>query len=402
METAESKDDIEYEKDIAIASLTAEAQVLRRQTTSTSSTSDGDEVLRASKDKDTAIACLRSEVESLRYPLSTNLTKVDDKDTIIASLLAKIEQLQDAVRPYYASSFSIESPYDSETFPARGIPASFAQEYIRQAHSLDNKPTLNTSSYVNVVFEPEEYEVAILGLGTNLADGSVYPNSVRLHDRVVGMIANLWNCPKTTYGSTPYSGSGTVGSTEACLLAGLALKFRWRKWYASKYGLTLEQVLTIVPNIVISSVYQAAWEKFFRYFDVAPRFIKPTLANKMRMEPEGTLPQLCDEKTIAVIGILGNHYNGAYDPIWEINDVIERLNEERGYQIGIHIDAASGGFTAPFQENMPPFDFRLKNVLSISASGHKFGESSCGTGWLVFRHRKDLGEHIAVSVTYLG
>jgi glutamate decarboxylase len=122
----------------------------------------------------------------------------------------------------------------------------------------------------------------------------------------------------------------------------------------------------------------------------------------MRMEPEGTLPQLCDEKTIAVIGILGNHYNGAYDPIWEINDVIERLNEERGYQIGIHIDAASGGFTAPFQENMPPFDFRLKNVLSISASGHKFGESSCGTGWLVFRHRKDLGEHIAVSVTYLG
>jgi glutamate decarboxylase len=166
--------------------------------------------------------------------------------------------------------------------------------------------------------------------------------------------------------------------------------------------MTAEQVMSVIPNIVISSVYQAAWEKYFRYFDVAPRFIKPTLANKMRMKTDDALPDLCDEKTIGVVGILGNHYNGAYDPVWEINEVIQKINEEKGYQIGIHVDAASGGFTAPFQKNMPAFDFRLKNVLSISASGHKFGESSCGTGWLVFRRRDDLAEHIAVSVTYLG
>lgn len=91
-----------------------------------------------------------------------------------------------------------------------------------------------------------------------------------------------------------------------------------------------------------------------------------------------------------------------YDPIWDINDVVEQVNKKNGYQIGIHVDAASGGFIAPFQENMPAFDFRLKNVMSMSASGHKFGESSCGTGWLVFRHRLNLAEHIAVSVTYLG
>jgi glutamate decarboxylase len=98
----------------------------------------------------------------------------------------------------------------------------------------------------------------------------------------------------------------------------------------------------------------------------------------------------------------GNHYNGAYDPIWDIDKAIEEVNAKNGWQIGIHVDAASGGFIAPFQEGMPPFDFRLKNVLSISASGHKFGESSCGTGWLVFRHREDLASHIAISVTYLG
>ncbi len=400
-------DDAESEKDIAIASLRAEIRSLRHQSQSDLGNQSGDEAEgEATADKDSMISALRAEVESLRHPSHADLTKLrpeaDDKDTIIASLRAEIETLKDADRLYYASNFSIETPYDSASFPEKGIPARFAKEFLVQSHALDNKPSLNTSSYVNVVFEPEENEVALMGLTINLADGSVYPTSVRLHDRVVGMIANLWNCPKPLDGGTVYSGSGTVGSTEACLLAGLALKFRWRKWYAAKYGLTAEQVVQVVPNIVLSSVYQAAWEKFFRYFDVAPRFIKPTLANKMRMEPKNTLPSLCDEKTIAVVGILGNHYNGAYDPIWEINDIVEKINAKRGYQIGIHIDAASGGFTAPFQKNMPPFDFKLKNVLSISASGHKFGESSCGTGWLVFRHRKDLGEHIAVSVTYLG
>jgi glutamate decarboxylase len=111
---------------------------------------------------------------------------------------------------------------------------------------------------------------------------------------------------------------------------------------------------------------------------------------------------LVDEKTIAVVGILGNHYNGAYDKVWEIDAFITELNKEKGWQVGIHVDAASGGFIAPFQDGMPPFDFRLPSVLSISASGHKFGQSVCGTGWLVFRQRADLAEHIAISVSYLG
>jgi len=81
---------------------------------------------------------------------------------------------------------------------------------------------------------------------------------------------------------------------------------------------------------------------------------------------------------------------------------LTEINEEKGLQVGLHVDAASGGFVAPFQDDVPAWDFRLKNVLSISSSGHKFGESSCGTGWVVFRHRHDLSEHIEVEVTYLG
>jgi len=113
---------------------------------------------------------------------------------------------------------------------------------------------------VNVVSEKEEQEVAVRGAAVNLADASVYPASVRLHDLTVGMLARLWNAPVPPPGGS-YSGSGTVGSTEACLLAGLAHKFRWRKWYAAKHGMTDERVMGVVPNVVMSSCFQAAWEK---------------------------------------------------------------------------------------------------------------------------------------------
>lgn len=122
----------------------------------------------------------------------------------------------------------------------------------------------------------------------------------------------------------------------------------------------------------------------------------------MAVDPQ-ELVKKCNDKTIGVVAILGNHYNGVYDPVWNIDHEIQQLNMEKGWQIGIHVDAASGGFIAPFQmPSPPPFDFRLPNVLSMSASGHKFGESICGTGWVIFRERHDLAEHIAVSVTYLG
>lgn len=323
------------------------------------------------------------------------------KEELIEALREEVDRLRNANTSFYASSYANNLLYyeNEEHMPLQGMTARHVKERIVQLNQLDNKPRLNTSSYVNVVMEPEEETVALLGLAVNLADGSVYPSSVQIHDSVVNMIATLWHAPKPTPNSAgryQYSGSGTVGSTEACLLAGLALKFRWRAWYGKKHNINKKDMMGIIPNIVISTCYQAAWEKFVRYMDVEPRFVKPSIANKMRIVAHDIVP-LCDEKTIAVVGILGNHYNGAYDPIWDINDELIRLNATNNWQIGIHVDAASGGFIAPFQDDMPAWDFRLRNVLSISASGHKFGESSCGTGWVVFRQRENLAEHIAIS-----
>lgn len=189
-------------------------------------------------------------------------------------------------------------------------------------------------------------------------------------------------------------------ATEACLLAGLALKFRWREWYASKYGKSAVEVRGIVPNLVISTQFQACWEKFFKYMDVEPHFVTPPVGS-FKVTAEQVVAAV-DEKTIGVVCIMGNHYGGHYDPVGEVSDALVRLNAERGFQVGIHVDGASGGFIAPFQQEVAPWDFRCASVLSISASGHKFGESVCGTGWVVWRAREGLSSHVAISVSYLG
>ncbi|KNC78357.1 hypothetical protein SARC_09209 [Sphaeroforma arctica JP610] len=165
-------------------------------------------------------------------------------------------------------------------------------------------------------------------------------------------------------------------------------------------GLDEGEVRGVYPNLVMSDMFQACWEKFFRFMDVEPRFVAPS-SEHCKVNAEDMIA-LCDDKTIGMVAIMGNHYTGHYDPVWDLDEALTKLNKEKGYQIGLHVDAASGGFIAPFQPEVPAWDFRLPNVLSISASGHKFGASVCGTGWVVFRERTDLAEHVAVSVSYLG
>jgi len=266
----------------------------------------------------------------------------------------------------------------------------------------DFNPMLNTSSYVNVTFEPEEVAVAKLGMHVNIADQTIYAGSFRLHNDTLNMIADLWHCPRPAsfeqYGC--YPGAGTVGSTEACLLAALALKLRWRSWYARTTGQSVAQVRGVYPNLVISTCFQACWEKFFRYMDVEPNFVAPSV--RTFAVDAKQIAAACNERTIGVIAVLGNHYGGQYDPVRAISDELRALNARTGWQIGIHVDAASGGFVAPFRPSSTPWDFRVPAVLSISASGHKFGESVCGTGWVVWREREDLSEHVAVDVAYLG
>ena len=332
--------------------------------------------------------------------MSDEITNLKKEVEILRSKLALVQR-QGRWDPY-ASPLAQQDWSATSEVPAQGLEPNAVRTLVENAHSLDFDQKLNTSSYVNVSFEEQEEAVALMGMRVNLADQTVYPHSYKMHDSVVNMLAHLWHCPKPDdfdeYGV--YAGAGTVGSTEACLLAGLTLKFRWREWYAKRHDMTAEQVLGVRPNLVISSCYQAAWEKLFKYMDIEPKLIQPSVGS-FKVNPEAVRAAI-DENTIGVVCIMGNHYGGQYDPVGEVDKVVGEVNEQRGFQVGIHVDAASGGFIAPFQDDLPPWDFRLENVLSISSSGHKYGESVCGTGWVVWRQRKGLSEHVAISVTYLG
>ena len=330
----------------------------------------------------------------------------DEIETLRAEIADLKEKLRRTVREdgagYYFSKAALESIASTGKIPEDGMPSYSARSLIEDNHAVDFDQRLNTSSYVNVDFESDEKAVALMGLGINLADQTVYPQSYKIHDSVVNMIARLWHCPEPDdfdeFGV--FAGSGTVGSTEACLLAGLALKFRWRSWYRARTGKNEDEIRSIRPNLVVSSCFQAAWEKLFKYMDIEPRIIFPS-KDRFTIDP-AQIAESVDEHTIGVVCIMGNHYGGQYDPVWDVDEVLSKINRENNFQVGIHVDAASGGFIAPFQKELPPWDFRLPNVLSISSSGHKYGESCCGTGWVVWRQRKDLSEHVAISVTYLG
>jgi len=272
-----------------------------------------------------------------------------------AAMTSEIDKLKEEINKLKSAiNNSEEEPLEEKEFehpnviPTSGAEAKEVETFINDEIILDVAPELNTSSYVNINLDVEEKALAVKGLQVNIADQTVYPQSFKMHDKLVNMIANLWNCPKPDdfddYGC--YPGACTVGSTEACLLAGLALKFRWRNWYAKKNNLSMNEVLGERPNIIISTCFQAAWEKLIKYMDIEAKFIQPT-AKDFKIDPKQAL-KLIDDHTIGVIAIMGNHYGGQYDPVWELNKIVEEVNKNNNLQVGIHVDAASGGFIAPF------------------------------------------------------
>lgn len=224
----------------------------------------------------------------------------------------------------------------------------------------------------------------------NMIDKDEYPQTAEIELRCVNMIARLWNAPK---GAAATSCS-TIGSSEAAMLGGMALKWQWR------YRRQKEGKPTDKPNLVMGINVQVCWEKFCRYWEVEPRFV-PMEGNRFHLEATEAI-KLIDENTIGVIAIMGSTFDGSYEPVQEINDALEKLNRETGWQVPLHVDGASGGFIAPFLDPDLVWDFRLKWVKSINASGHKYGLVYPGVGWIIWRDRQELPEELIFHCNYLG
>lgn len=283
--------------------------------------------------------------------------------------------------------FNLEVP---DEFPESTINPRAAMNIVNSEAWTDANPMLNLSSFVTTFHEPEEAEVAKQNIMKNYIDHDMYPQVFAMEGKMVKWLHGLWNGPKNV---DPY-GTATVGSSEACMLAGLAHKWNWRQARqrarkdASK------------PNMVTGGNVQIVWKKFFKYFDVEPR-IAPLEVDNYRLTTKH-LDKLVDENTICVVAIAGQTFTGEDDDIQEIHDWLDKYEKRTGINIPMHIDGASGAFVNPFLYPDYKWDFRLPRVQSINASGHKFGLTPPGLGWVVFKERKVFNEDLVFYVNYLG
>ena len=250
----------------------------------------------------------------------------------------------------------------------------------------------NLATFCQTYMDDEAVKLMSETLEKNAIDKSEYPQTTDMENRCVNILADLWHAPK----ELNYMGTSTVGSSEACMLGGMAMKFRWRN-RAKALGM---DVTSKKPNLVISSGYQVCWEKFCVYWDIEMRLV-PMDEQHMSINVDKVLDYV-DEYTIVVVGILGITYTGKYDDIKALDKKLEEYNKTAKITVPIHVDGASGAMFAPFIEPDLKWDFQLKNVVSISTSGHKYGLVYPGIGWVLWKDKEYLPQELVFEVSYLG
>ncbi|WP_269541691.1 glutamate decarboxylase [Cerasicoccus fimbriatus] len=274
--------------------------------------------------------------------------------------------------------------------PENGMDARVAFQVIKDELNLDGNPALNLASFVTTWMEPEADELLKISANKNLVDQDEYPQTEEIHQRVVSMMGRMLNAPK----DCDPVGTCTVGSSEAIMLGLLAHKWSWKKRRQAA-GLSIDK-----PNVVFSADVHTCWEKFALYFDVEMRVV-PLKKDQFYMTAD-QLDGYVDENTVAVGCVIGTTFTGQLDDVRGINDYLKKLKAEKGWDIPIHCDGASGGFVAPFVYPDVEWDFRLEHVKSVNISNHKFGLVYPGIGTVVFRDRSDLPEELVFNITYLG
>ncbi|MEO3215847.1 glutamate decarboxylase, partial [Romboutsia sp. 1001216sp1] len=272
------------------------------------------------------------------------------------------------------------------------IAPNVAYQLIKDELMNEGNARLNLCTFCQTYMEPEATKLMAETLEKNAIDKSEYPQTTEMENRCVSMLADLWNAPE----DMKYIGTSTVGSSEACMLGGMAMKFRWRN-RAKEAGI---DVNAKKPNLVISSGYQVCWEKFCVYWDIEMRLV-PMDEEHMSLDVDKVLDYV-DDYTIGVVGLLGITYTGKFDDIKALDALLEEYNKTAKISVPIHIDGASGGMFVPFIDPELEWDFRLKNVVSISTSGHKYGLVYPGIGWVIWKDEEYLPKELIFEVSYLG
>ncbi|KAJ7098141.1 glutamate decarboxylase [Mycena belliarum] len=275
----------------------------------------------------------------------------------------------------------------------QGTDPESAYQMIHDELALDGSPVLNLASFVHTWMHPAADKLMVENMSKNLIDSDEYPMTTAIHTRCVSILANLWHAPSAQNAI----GTATTGSSEAIQLGGLAMKRMWQ----DKRKAAGKSIHEPGPNIIMGANAQVALEKFARYFDVECRLVPISVESHYRLDVKKAM-DLVDENTIGVFVILGSTYTGAYEPVKEMSDLLDEYETKTGHSVPIHVDGASGAFVAPFATPKLLWDFQLPRVVSINASGHKFGLAYVGVGWVIWRDKQHLPKDLIFELHYLG
>ncbi|MFI1585848.1 glutamate decarboxylase [Embleya sp. NPDC020630] len=301
------------------------------------------------------------------------------------------EPAADPAVDIFASPLS-EQPLSKRSMPDLPSPPPVVFQLLRNELLLDGNSAQNLATFCTTWADDEVHRLMDLCLDKNIVDKDEYPQTAEIESRCVNILADLWHAPGGA-GEANAVGCSTTGSSEAAMLCGLALKWRWRNRRQAA-GQSTDR-----PNLVCGPV-QVCWEKFARYFDVELRQV-PVESGATGLQAH-QLREYVDENTIGVVAILGVTYTCTYEPVAEIAAELDRMQAETGVDVPLHVDAASGGFIAPFLHRDLVWDFRLPRVASINASGHKYGMAPLGVGWALWRDQDALPDDLVFHVDYLG
>jgi glutamate decarboxylase len=271
-----------------------------------------------------------------------------------------------------------------------GVGTESAYELIKSELLLDGQARLNLATFVGTWMPALGARLMAETADKNMIDKDEYPQTAEIESRCVNILADLWNSPPHDRAT----GCSTTGSSEAAMLAGMALKWRWRDRMQAA-GKPADK-----PNLVMGANVQVCWEKFCRYWEVEPRLV-PMEGETYHLTADRAIAH-CDENTIGVVAILGSTFDGSYEPVLDIAKALDELQSEKGIDVPIHVDGASGAFVAPFLTPDLEWDFRVPRVQSINASGHKYGLVYPGVGWALWRDPQALPKDLVFDVNYLG
>ncbi len=288
---------------------------------------------------------------------------------------------------YASNDLSVRMP--KYKFPNKEESPRLVYQIIHDELMLDGNSRQNLATFCSTWVEPEVHKLMDECIDKNMIDKDEYPQTAAIEERCVHMLADLWNSPN----AANTMGCSTTGSSEAAMLGGMAMKWRWRDKMKAR-GKPTDK-----PNMICGPV-QICWHKFARYWDIELREI-PLEGDRLIMTPEEVIKR-CDENTIGVVPTLGVTFTCQYEPVKAVADALDKFQQDTGLDIPIHVDGASGAFIAPFSDPDLVWDFRIERVKSINVSGHKFGLAPLGVGWVVWRDKENLPEDLIFWVNYLG